>query len=152
MPGRLELEITESVAMQDVNHTTTTLRQLKDMGIKLSIDDFGTGFSSLSYLKGFPIDKLKVDQSFVRNLVNDENDAAITRAVINLGHSLKLKVIAEGVETGAQLAQLRHNGCDEVQGYLYGEPVPAGEFANLFRDRALNIAASPPQPGTEAIS
>lgn len=139
---RLELEITESIAMQDVNHTTTTLCQLKDMGIKLSIDDFGTGFSSLSYLKGFPIDKLKVDQSFVRNLVSDENDAAITRAVITLGHSLKLKVIAEGVVTEAQLAQLRHDGCDEVQGYLYGEPVPADEFADLFRGRALPIAAS----------
>ena len=139
---RLELEITESVAMQDANRTTDTLCQLKDMGVKLSIDDFGTGFSSLSYLKGFPIDKLKVDQSFIHNLVNDENDAAITRAVITLGHSLKLKVIAEGVETEAQLAQLRHAGCDEVQGYLYGEPVPADVFADLFRDHALNMVAT----------
>ena len=140
--NRLELEITESVAMQDASHTTDTLCQLKAMGVKLSIDDFGTGFSSLSYLKGFPIDKLKVDQSFVRNLVNDENDAAITRAVITLGHSLKLKVIAEGVETEAQLAQLRHDGCDEVQGYLYGEPVPANEFADLFCGRVPTIVAS----------
>jgi diguanylate cyclase (GGDEF)-like protein len=139
---RLELEITESVAMQDANRTTETLSQLKDMGVKLSIDDFGTGFSSLSYLKGFPIDKLKVDQSFIHNLVNDESDAAITRAVITLGHSLKLKVIAEGVETEAQLAQLRDAGCDEVQGYLYGEPVPANVFAELFRDRALNMVAT----------
>jgi diguanylate cyclase (GGDEF)-like protein len=139
---RLELEITESVAMQDAYRTTDTLRQLKEMGVKLSIDDFGTGFSSLSYLKGFPIDKLKVDQSFVRNLVNDESDAAITRAVITLGHSLKLKVIAEGVETQAQLAQLRLDGCDEVQGYLYGEPVPADEFADLFRGRAPTIVVS----------
>jgi EAL domain-containing protein (putative c-di-GMP-specific phosphodiesterase class I) len=140
--NRLELEITESVAMQDANRTTDTLCQLKDMGVMLSIDDFGTGFSSLSYLKGFPIDKLKVDQSFVQNLVNDENDAAITRAVITLGHSLKLKVIAEGVETEAQLAQLRHDGCDEVQGYLYGEPAPADDFADLFHSRTLNIAAN----------
>jgi len=140
--NQLELEITESVAMQDENRTTGTLCQLKDMGVMLSIDDFGTGFSSLSYLKGFPINKLKVDQSFVQNLVNDENDAAITRAVITLGHSLKLKVIAEGVETETQLAQLRHDGCDEVQGYLYGEPAPADEFADLFHSRTLNIAAN----------
>jgi diguanylate cyclase (GGDEF)-like protein len=138
---RLELEITESVAMQDANRTTDTLCQLKEMGVKLSIDDFGTGYSSLSYLKGFPIDKLKVDQSFVHNLIIDENDAAITRAVITLGHSLKLKVIAEGVETQDQLAQLRHDGCDEVQGYLYGEPVPADEFTDLFRGRTLNMTA-----------
>jgi diguanylate cyclase (GGDEF)-like protein len=140
--NQLELEITESIAMQDAHRTTDTLRQLKDMGVRLSIDDFGTGFSSLSYLKGFPIDKLKIDQSFVHNLVSDEDDAAITRAVITLGHSLKLKVIAEGVETEAQLAQLRRDGCDAVQGYLYGEPVPADEFAHLFRGRVLNIAAN----------
>ena len=83
-----------------------------------------------------------VDQSFVHNLINDEIDAANTRVVITLGHNLKLKVIAEGVETEAQLAQLRHDGCDEVQGYLYGEPVPADEFADLFRERALNMVAS----------
>ncbi len=133
-PDGLELEITESVAMQDVERTTTVLTKLKTMGVKLSIDDFGTGFSSLSYLKRFPIDKLKIDQSFVRNLTTDDNDAAIARAVITLGHSLKLKVIAEGVETAEQFAWLRGEDGDEAQGYLFGKPVPADQFeAGLHR-------------------
>jgi len=131
-PGRLELEITETVAMQDVARTIETLAELKGIGVKLSVDDFGTGFSSLSYLKRFPLDKLKIDQSFVLGLPDDENDAAITRAVIALGQSLKLKVIAEGVETDAQLAALRDQGCDEYQGYLFSRPLPTREFAGLL--------------------
>ncbi|MDE2089728.1 MAG: bifunctional diguanylate cyclase/phosphodiesterase, partial [Gammaproteobacteria bacterium] len=134
LPDGLELEITESVAMQDVERATTVLAELKRMGVKLSIDDFGTGFSSLNYLKRFPIDKLKIDQSFVRNLTTDENDAAIARAVITLGHSLKLKVIAEGVETAEQLAWLRREDCDDAQGYLFGKPVPADQFEASRRE------------------
>jgi diguanylate cyclase (GGDEF)-like protein len=125
----LELEITETVAMQDLVRTTATMQELKAIGVKLSVDDFGTGFSSLSYLKRFPLDKLKIDQGFIRGLPADENDTAITRAVIALGQSLKLKVIAEGVETSAQLAVLRAHGCDEYQGYLFSKPLPVEHFA-----------------------
>lgn len=133
--GYLELEITEGVAMRDVERTAETLRELKHMGVRLAIDDFGTGFSSLAYLKRFPLDKLKVDQSFVRNLTTSENDAAITRAVITMGHALKLKVIAEGVESAEQLARLRESGCDEVQGHLFGPPLPPEQFAQLLGER-----------------
>ncbi len=140
-PERLELEITETVAMQDVARTIETLEELKRIGVKLSVDDFGTGFSSLSYLKRFPLDKLKIDQSFVRGLPDDENDAAITRAVIALGRSLKLRVIAEGVETRAQLALLREQGCDEYQGYFFSRPLPTREFAGLL------VQAGAPVPG-----
>ena len=134
-PGCLELEITESDAMQDVDHTTATLHRLREMSVKVSIDDFGTGFSSLSYLKRFPIDKLKIDQSFIRHLSSDENDTAITNAIITLGHSLKLRVIAEGVETEEQFAYLRDAGCDEVQGFLFSEALPAAEFEQYLKKR-----------------
>jgi diguanylate cyclase (GGDEF)-like protein len=146
-PERLELEITETVAMQDVERTIETLEELMRIGVKLAVDDFGTGFSSLSYLKRFPLDKLKVDQSFVLGLPEDENDAAITRAVIALGRSLKLKVIAEGVETRAQLAALRDQGCDEYQGYFFSPPLPAREFAELF-SRANAENSKPRQQST----
>lgn len=139
-PRDLELEITESVAMQDVELTITTLNELKQIGVKLSIDDFGTGYSSLSYLKRFPIDRLKVDQSFVRNLTTGANDAAIAAAVITLGRSLNLKVIAEGVETEGQLEVLRRYGCHEMQGYLFSRPVAAAEFAQLvIENRRVNV-------------
>jgi len=131
-PERLELEITETVAMQDVARTIDTLEELMRIGVKLSVDDFGTGFSSMSYLKRFPLDKLKIDQSFVLGLPDDDNDAAITRAVIALGQSLKLKVIAEGVETPEQLALLRDQGCDEYQGYFFSPPLPTREFAEML--------------------
>jgi diguanylate cyclase (GGDEF)-like protein len=130
-PQDLELEITESVAMQDVARTTALLHELKEIGVQLSVDDFGTGFSSLNYLKRFPIDKLKIDQSFVRHIASDEEDAAIVRSVITLGHSLKLKVIAEGVETTPQLEWLRQAGCDQYQGYLSAQPLPGDEFARF---------------------
>ena len=141
-PGNLELEVTESVAMRDVELTIAVLKKLKEIGVKLSIDDFGTGYSSLNYLKRFPIDKLKVDQSFVRNLTTDANDVAIAGAIIALGHSLKLKVIAEGVETRGQLDLLRRYGCDEMQGYLFSRPLSGAEFAQLvIEDRRLNVAS-----------
>ncbi|MDH5487454.1 MAG: EAL domain-containing protein, partial [Gammaproteobacteria bacterium] len=131
-PQRLEIEITEGVAMQDIARTTTILTELKQFGVRIAVDDFGTGFSSLSYLKRFPLDKLKIDQSFVRGLPADESDAAITRAVIVLGQSMKLTVIAEGVETHAQLELLREQGCDEYQGDYFSKPVPTREFVELL--------------------
>ena len=128
----LELEVTESVAMHEVERAIATLRGLKELGVKLSIDDFGTGYSSLSYLKRFPLDTLKVDQSFVRNLSADANDAAIVRAIVALGHSLRLKVTAEGVETAGQLDALARLGCDDMQGHLVSRALPAPEFAMLL--------------------
>jgi len=134
-PANLELEITETVAMQDVARTAAVLHELKEIGVQLSVDDFGTGFSSLNYLKRFPIDKLKIDQSFVRHLATDEEDAAIVRSVITLGHSLKLSVLAEGVESTAQLEWLRQAGCDQYQGYLAAQPLPPEEFIRFAGER-----------------
>jgi diguanylate cyclase (GGDEF)-like protein len=132
-PARLELEITEGVAMQDVERTVAILRELKGLGVSLSVDDFGTGFSSLSYLQRFPIDKLKIDQSFVRGLAAGTSNAAIVQAIIALGHSLRLKVIAEGVETREQFALLRGWGCDECQGNFFSAPVPPEKFLAQLR-------------------
>ena len=130
----LELEITESVAMHDAERTTIILHTLRQLGIHLSIDDFGTGFSSLAYLRRFPLSKLKVDQSFVRNLSVNEHDATIANTVILLGHSLQLTVIAEGVETKEQLDILRRLGCEEMQGYYFSRPVPAADFGALLKE------------------
>ncbi|WP_347251974.1 EAL domain-containing protein, partial [Legionella sp.] len=118
----LELELTESLLVDDIYHAVDTMYKLKDMGIKLVIDDFGTGYSSLSYLKQFPVDKLKIDRSFINELVNKENDAAIARAIINLGHSLNLEVLAEGVETELQKDFIVAHGCDYAQGYYFKPP------------------------------
>ncbi len=133
-PQYLELEITESVAMQHAESTEQTLSALRSMGIRLSIDDFGTGYSSLSYLKRFPINKLKLDQSFVRDIISDPDDAAISMAIIALAHGMKLDVIAEGVETQSQLDFLRHHGCDAIQGYYFSRPVPLEQMEQLLRD------------------
>ena len=124
-PHNLELEITEGVMMDNVQRSIELLCQLRRLGLKLSIDDFGTGYSSLAYLKRFPITKLKIDQSFIRELRPQSEDAAIVQAVIGLGHNLGVEVIAEGVETPEQREWLRQWSCDEVQGYLYGRPRPA---------------------------
>ena len=131
-PALLELEVTEGVIMHEAQNVIADLQAFRDMGVKLSIDDFGTGYSSLSYLKRFPVDRLKIDQSFVRDIVSNGDDAAIVQAVITLGHTLNLRVIAEGVESPEQLAFLRDNQCDEMQGYLFGKPVPAEEFGKLL--------------------
>lgn len=130
----LELEITESVAMHDAERTTTILHALRQLGLHLSIDDFGTGFSSLAYLRRFPLSKLKVDQSFVRDLSVNEYDATIANTVILLGHSLKLTVIAEGVETKEQLDVLRRMGCEEMQGYYFSRPIAAADLSALLKE------------------
>ena len=132
-PTLLELEITEGVLMQNVDTTVATLRAIKDLGVRLAIDDFGTGYSSLSYLRRFPIDVLKIDQSFVRDLSTDSNDAALVGAIISLGRSLNLNIIAEGVETLAQLAFLKAQQCEEVQGYLFSKAVDPQTFALLLK-------------------
>jgi len=133
-PELLELELTESSLMSNAEETITVLQNLKALGIKISIDDFGTGYSSLAYLKRFPIDKLKIDIAFVREVTSNPDDAAIVLAIINMAHSLKLDVIAEGVEKDAQLAYLRRHGCDEMQGYYFSRPLPENEFEAMLRD------------------
>lgn len=139
-PDLLEIEITESVAMEDVERTAAMLHELKDMGVRIAIDDFGTGFSSLAYLKRFPIDKLKIDQSFVHQVTANDADAAIVRAVVTLGHALKLRVGAEGVSTQEQLARLRLYDCDEAQGELYSQAVPASEVERFLRAPPHRVA------------
>lgn len=125
---RLELELTESVVMQDARKADNILSRLSRLGIKLAIDDFGTGYSSLSYLKRFDVDRLKIDQSFVRDMTNNYDDAEIARAIINLGHTLGLEIVSEGVETKEQLELLKQQGCDVIQGYLISRPMPASEI------------------------
>ena len=141
-PRLLEIEVTESILMADPELSVETARRLKEIGVHLSIDDFGTGYSSLSYLKKLPISALKIDQSFVRDLATDPDDAAIISAIIAMAHSLKLKVVAEGVETEAQRAFLKEHGCDEFQGYLISRPVEAKEFA-LLLERQRGLADQP---------
>jgi len=130
---QLEIELTENAIMQDPRETAKTLDQLHEMGVSLSIDDFGTGYSSLNYLKRFPIDKLKIDRSFIEDLPHDLNDSAIVQAIINLAKSLRMIVIAEGVETKAQLDFLRSLSCEAYQGYLGGRPIDAERFAALLK-------------------
>jgi diguanylate cyclase (GGDEF)-like protein len=137
VPGNLQLEITESVLMQDAGSAVGMLRALKNMGLRISVDDFGTGYSSLSYLKRLPIDVLKIDKSFVRDLPHGGEDAAITRAIIALARSLKLGTVAEGVETEAQARFLQAEGCDRCQGYFFGHPMSA----EALRDKlATNVS------------
>ena len=130
-PGRLELEITEGVLIEDFDRGVALLRRLKALGVRISMDDFGSGYSSLSYLQAFPFDKIKIDRAFIINLGRNPQSAAIVRAVIDLGHGLDMSIIAEGVETVDQLAFLAREGCDGVQGYLLGKPLPIGKYAAL---------------------
>lgn len=131
-PTLLELEITEGVLMQNVDATVTALNRIKALGVRLAIDDFGTGYSSLSYLRRFPIDVLKIDQSFIRGLSRDSSDAALVSAIISLGKSLKLTVIAEGIETLEQLDFLKAHHCEEGQGYYFSKAVAPDAFAHYL--------------------
>jgi diguanylate cyclase (GGDEF)-like protein/PAS domain S-box-containing protein len=130
-PGRLELEITEGVLIEDFDRGLALLRRLKALGVRISMDDFGSGYSSLSYLQAFPFDKIKIDRAFVMNLGRNPQSAAIVRAVIGLGHGLEMSIVAEGVETQEQLSFLWDEGCDTVQGYFLGKPLPIGQYAAL---------------------
>ena len=137
-PRLLKLELTESLLMSNVEHIVNTMNILKDMGILFSLDDFGTGYSSLQYLKQLPLDQLKIDQSFVRDIATDDSDKAIVRTIVAMAHSLKLKVIAEGVETEEQREYLLKKGCTHYQGYLFGKPIPIDQFeASLKRNKLI---------------
>lgn len=140
-PASLDIELTESILMKDVQTAISMLSELKRLGIQISIDDFGTGYSSLSYLKRFPFDTLKIDQSFIRNVSSDDKNAVITTAIIEIAHNLKLKVIAEGVETQSELSFLFRNRCDAIQGYFFSRPVPYAEFETMLTSgKTLPIA------------
>ena len=132
-PAWLELEITENVLMQNVDDTVQILQTIKAMGVRLALDDFGTGYSSLSYLRRFPIDVLKIDQSFVRGLNENNQDAQLISAIIGMGKSLELNIIAEGVETVEQLNFLKSQQCEEGQGFLFSKAVPPKDFARLLQ-------------------
>ncbi len=139
-PRFLELELTETAVMQDAGQSAAILRSLSEIGVRISVDDFGTGYSSLSYLQRFPLNKVKIDRSFVREIVRSHGDSEIVRAIVSLAHSLRLAVIAEGVETEEQLDFLNRIGCDQYQGYFCSPPVPPGDLATLV---SRKLAASP---------
>ena len=138
-PQYLEVELTESAVMSDPEESIGILEQLSVMGVLVSVDDFGTGYSSMSYLRRLPIDKLKIDRVFINEIVSRPEDASIVRAIVSLAHSLRLKVVAEGVETAAQLDFLKAVGCDEYQGYHFSRPVPSGEFERVVREKAARV-------------
>ena len=150
-PDCLEIELTESLFMSDVTPAVELLHRMKSLGVNLSIDDFGTGFSSLSYLSRFPIDVLKIDRSFVADITIDANDAAIVTSIIALAHNLKLAVIAEGVETLEQLDYLRSHGCDEMQGYYFSRPLAPQDFEQLLRQRRCLPAPQPSDAASEPL-
>jgi EAL domain-containing protein (putative c-di-GMP-specific phosphodiesterase class I) len=140
-PHTLEFEITESVAMHNADDTIAIMRQLKGLGVSIALDDFGTGYSSLAYLKRFPLDKLKIDKTFVSDIPADTNDLAIVTAIIAMAHALGLKVQAEGVETKAQADFLIECGCEYAQGFLYGPALPAEDFEAMLTEQATALAS-----------
>jgi EAL domain-containing protein (putative c-di-GMP-specific phosphodiesterase class I) len=131
-PGSLELELTESVLMKHIASTTSVLKALRAKGVQVAVDDFGTGYSSLSYLRTFSIDALKIDQSFIRQITTAPGEMSLVTAVISMGRSLKLRTVAEGVETQEELTFLQAHQCDEAQGYLFSRPLPPKQFAKLL--------------------
>ncbi|MGB6398983.1 MAG: EAL domain-containing protein, partial [Bradyrhizobium sp.] len=146
-PDRLELEITEGVLIEDFDRGLALLRRLKALGVRISMDDFGSGYSSLSYLQAFPFDKIKIDRAFVVNLGRNPQSAAIVRAVIDLGHALEMSIVAEGVETQEQLGFLAEEGCDAVQGYFIGKPFPIGQYAALVGRNVADVMESARKTG-----
>jgi EAL domain-containing protein (putative c-di-GMP-specific phosphodiesterase class I) len=140
-PERLELEITEGVLIDDFARAVSILRKLKSLGIHIALDDFGSGYSSLSYLHAFPFEKIKIDRVFVGDLEHNHHSMAIVRAIVTLGHNLNIPILAEGVETENQLAFLAQEGCDEVQGYLTGRPYPIEDYAEMVGRKHLNTPA-----------
>jgi diguanylate cyclase (GGDEF)-like protein/PAS domain S-box-containing protein len=151
-PYLLDLELTESSLMVNTDRTIDTLRNLKKLGVQISIDDFGTGYSSLAYLRRFPIDTLKIDIAFIREVTTNPDDAAITRAIISMAHHLRLDVVAEGVETAAQLAYLRRHRCDHIQGYYFSKALPVAELDLLLQEsKRLSAVASEPLPGCKTL-
>ncbi|MEW8395243.1 MAG: EAL domain-containing protein, partial [Candidatus Thiodiazotropha sp.] len=146
-PARLELEITESALMQNLDEAKAVMRALKELGVSLAIDDFGTGYSSLSNLQHFPLDRIKIDQSFTREIHTNENVREITLTIINMAKRLKLEVIAEGVESESQVAFLDQCGCDELQGYYFSHPLPATDLDSLLHNPdAFPAELLPKQP------
>jgi diguanylate cyclase (GGDEF)-like protein len=148
-PTYLEMELTESAVMSDPEESVKILEQLSIMDVLVSVDDFGTGYSSMSYLQRFPIDKLKIDRSFISEILTRSDDASIVRAIVSLAHGLKLKVVAEGVETEEQLEFLRSIGCDEYQGYYFSAALAAGDFAKLIGRQPVDPEAKIPQSEME---
>jgi EAL domain-containing protein (putative c-di-GMP-specific phosphodiesterase class I) len=143
-PNRLEIEINEAALLGPNEQTLKALRRLREAGLRIAMDDFGTGYSSLSHLRSFPFDKVKIDRSFVNDLASDEDRLAIVKAVIGLGRNLGIASAAEGVESEAQLALVREHGCSEVQGFLFGQPLPAGAVTELLTaQRAFGDTAAP---------
>ena len=140
-PSCLGLELTESVFAHDLEATLTLFKGLRDLGVALALDDFGTGYSSLSYLRRFPLHALKIDRSFVRDLPHDEDAVALATAIIAMGRSLKLDLVAEGVDTSLQLEFLRRNGCERYQGFLFSPAVPPQEFADLMARAGQGVSA-----------
>jgi EAL domain-containing protein (putative c-di-GMP-specific phosphodiesterase class I) len=142
-PARLEIEITESIFLEGGETTLRLLHSLRSLGVRIALDDFGTGYSSLSYLQSFPFDKLKIDRSFIQNLLTRDGASAIVRAITELAHALNIETTAEGVEETAQLVELRSHGCSSVQGFLFAEPMTAEDVDQLFQheaEAAQNVA------------
>ena len=138
-PCKLKLELTESMLVENIEDIIAKMTALKAIGVGFSLDDFGTGYSSLSYLKRLPLDQLKIDQSFVRDIMDDINDASIVNMIIALGLSLGLEVLAEGVETEEQMQLLLNNGCQAFQGYLFSKPVPIDDFERILARTSVNV-------------
>jgi len=149
-PGKFTIEVTESLLIKDAGSAVSTLSRLRELGVRISMDDFGTGYSSLSYLRRLPIDQLKIDRSFIKNITEDADDAAIAAAIIALAQSLRLEVVAEGVETLGQAHLLAARGCRMMQGYYFSRPVPADEFTQMLTqnnasagDRKVSLSGFP---------